>query len=291
VFSVLKFSFGSQLTAKMASSSGHQQHTSVTEHVGIGAKEHLDMGVSEPGAMYFKLSQGWSRWRVNRHVSVHIGLSEEQMHDRFGCPLQDVKIDIVVQREDELHTLLECDMTINCFRILQGHLTHTAKTSPCHDGRSRDLLNAALKLRGPAFSSKFLELVAQASHVNGGTFVAVFYCRHGRHRSVATATWFAILLTILGVDVTMMLPEERRCRCFVCNDANIEAASHALDGWTDAISEAACDYLRRGLAATEEVQRTLVDLIEFFDYCPIGVAQESPTGGATEHSIVRKEDL
>ena len=82
---------------------------------------------------------------------------------------------------------------------------------------------------------------------------------------------YAILLAILGAEVTLTLPKDKRCNCVECDGYSIiKLRTGYLDDWMDSIDDNLCNYLRSQNTAPPHVRRMLEDIIEFTDYCPIG---------------------
>ena len=160
---------------------------------------------------------------------------------------------------------------IDCHNILSDHLTGTAEIAPRHDGRHLGLVTQALALRTDSLTTNFVRLIWAASLADDEVFLTVLFCKHGRHRSVAVAMLYAILLVILGAQVTLTLPEYKRCNCVECDGYSIiELRAGYIDDWIDSINDNLCNYLRSQNTAPPHVRRMLEDIIEFTDYCPIG---------------------
>ena len=217
-------------------------------------------------AMHFCLSAR----RERKSVAVNIGLPELEVRQRFGCPLGGRKVELRVLGRTERGRVEGNHIQIDCHNILSDHLTSTAEIAPRHDGRHLGLVTQALALRTDSLTTNFVRLIRAASLADDEVFLTVLFCKHGRHRSVAVAMLYAILLAILGAEVTLTLPDVR-CTCVECDGYSIiELRAGYLDDWIDSINDNLCNYLRSQNTAPPHVRSMLEDIIEFTDYCPIG---------------------
>ena len=151
-------------------------------------------------AMHFCLFARHER----KSVAVNIGLRELEVRQRFGCPLGGRKVELRVLGRTERGRLEGNHIQIDCHNILSAHLTSTAGIPPSHDGRHLGLVTQALALRTDSLTTNFVRLILAASLADDEVFLTVLFCKHGRHRSVAVAMLYAILLTIFGAEVTSL---------------------------------------------------------------------------------------
>ena len=209
--------------------------------------------------------------RERKGVAVDVGLPELEVRQRFGCPLGGRKVELRVLGRTERGRVQGNHIQIDCHNILSHHLTSTAEIAPRHDGRHLGLVTQALALRTDSLTTNFVRLIRAASLADDEVFLTVLFCKHGRHRSVAVAMLYAILLAILGAEITLTLPKDKRCNCVECDGYSIiELRAGYLDDWIDSINDNLCNYLRSQNTAPPHVRRMLEDIIEFTDYCPIG---------------------
>ena len=220
-------------------------------------------------AMHFCLFARHER----KSVAVNIGLSELEVRQRFGCPLGGRKVELRVLGRTARRFVEGNHIRIDCHNILSAHLMGTAQIPISrfrHDGRHLGLVAQALALRTDSLTTNFVRLILAASLADDEVFLTVLFCKHGLHRSVAVAMLYAILLAILGAEVTLTLPNVR-CRCVECDGySSIEVRAGYLDDWIDSINDNLCNYLRSQNTAPPHVRSMLEDIIDFTDYCPIG---------------------
>ena len=249
-----------------ASNSTATEHTEAAQSM---AELHFSRAASTENcrAMHFCLSAR----RERKSVAVDIGLPELEVRQRFGCPLGGRKVELRVLGRTERGRVQGNHIQIDCHNILSHHLTSTAEIAPRHDGRHLGLVTQALALRTDSLTTNFVRLILAASLADDEVFLTVLFCKHGRHRSVAVAMLYAILLAILGAEVTLTLPKDKRCNCVECDGYSIiELRAGYLDDWIDSINDNLCNYLRSQNTAPPHVRTMLEDIIEFTDYCPIG---------------------
>ena len=220
--------------------------------------------------MHFCLSEGAHR-RERKRVVVDVGLPVLEVLERFGCPLRGRKVEVLVLGRRERRRVTRNHLNIDCHHILSDHLSDTAQIARRHDGRHLGMLSQALALRTENFTNNFVRLLTTASQSKDESLLIVFYCKHGRHRSVSVAMLYTIVLTILGADVTIILPQNKRCSCVECDKySKLKLLAGELNDWIDSISDNLCSYLRTHIIATPHERQMLEDVVEFMDYCPIG---------------------
>ena len=220
--------------------------------------------------MHFCLSEGAHR-RERKRVAVDIGLPELEVRERFGCPLRGRKVEALVLGRTEAKRVRGNPLKIDCHDILSEHLTGTANIPARHDGRHMSLVNTALALRTDRFTADFVRLLKAAAQSNDDIFLTVFCCKHGRHRSLAVTMLYTILLTILGADLTIILPEEKRCHCGECDsESPIKLRAGELDDWMESISDSVRESLRTDSQVPQGVRTILQEIFQFMASCPVG---------------------
>ena len=228
---------------------------------------------SMPEHFAFSLAVGGVSPRAVRDVLLFIDPSKTCVRHAHGLLLEGRRVEIAVcayhevRKKAETH---EIDFATDCRFMFYEHLVDTAGCSARHDGRNWKLLNAALTCFAPAFASAFVGLVVAALTSDRSVSRCIFHCKHGRHRSVATAFCFAFLLTILGAEVSLEIPLARLCPCSRCNVCGYTLEAYQIDTWIEAIMERTCQYLRSASCVNPIVRSGLVELYEFLDYFNIG---------------------
>lgn len=230
---------------------------------------------SIPKPAVFSVVDGGVSPRAVREVLVFIGPSKTCVRHAHGLLLEGRRVEITVcayhevPKKAETH---EIDFATDCSFMFYEHLVDMAGCSARHDGRNWQLLNAALTCYAPAFAFEFVELVVTALTSDRSVLRCIFHCKHGRHRSVATAFCFTFLFTILGAEVSLEIPIARLCLCSRCNVCAYTLEAYQLDTWIEAIMENICQYLRRASCIRPIVRSGFAELHEFLDYCNIGLS-------------------
>ena len=263
----------------------HSPQAATTAEAASDTVPNAESAAQPRTELYFSLAEG-SYWHRRRRERVDIGIPEQQIRQRFGSPLNGRRLELLVLARTELDRVERYDMRIDCRRILSAHLTGTAQISSRHDGRNRGFVTQALALRTDMLTTNFVRLITavcapppasrSSAPPPADIFITILYCKHGRHRSVSVAMLYAILLTILGADVTLTLATHKRCTCVECDDSSIiQLLPGIFADWATEISNNIIAFLRvrdswRHRIHCEDLRRILHDIIEFLDYCPMG---------------------
>ena len=243
------------------------------------AQTYADARV-HPSDFTFSLEKQSGSWGVQKLLVVRTGANKTNLHERHLPPIKNRRIELKVRAAGDASScrgFVSADVVVDCRKLISTHLAGSGSIKPKHDGRNLHLLDTVLTCYTEAFGTTLVEVIVAALQTDQTSSIAatpcrcILFCQQGRHRSVACAYWFAILLTILGAEVTVEAPFARLCSCRTCDAGTYTLLARHWDTWCVLIQKSTIKYLKTQDIYGSMVRDGLRDTIEFLDYCFIGL--------------------
>ena len=209
-----------------------------------------------------------------KKVVVLPGVTKAYLHERHDPPLKGKRIELAVWSKADILSSRgtgSVDVVADCHNFIGGHLAGSGGIKAYHDGRNFHLLDAVPTRYTEEFVRTFVDLVVAALQTDQKSCRCTLSCKKGRHRSVASAYWFAVILTILGAEVIVHIPSARLCPCETCDACTYVLLAKHWDTWCIDIQESAIEYIKSHCSDMTIVRDGLVKTIEFLEYCEIGL--------------------
>ena len=205
-------------------------------------------------------------------------------------PLKDVSVSIKVCTRQETRRRyggLDCTRLFDC-HILDAALRTAQLEEPptwfscargtfltrrC-DGRHPRLLNAILEHKNAFLFKEVAKIVLKicsyanaTEHGPADPVSCIFFCNQGRHRSVAMASMFAIVLTSMGAIVHINYVDPTRlCTCTWCT-REYEVTMQEINAVADNLTASLCIELRQNRPMySENAVGLATEIVEFVDH-------------------------
>ena len=222
----------------------------------------------------FSLEDRGGSCRAKKDVVVLTGVTKTNLHERHDPPLKGKRIELAVRAKGDAPASRgadSVDVVANCHNWISGQLAGSGGIKAKHDGRNFHLLDAVPTRYTEEFVRTFVDLIVAALQTDQKSCRCTLSCKKGRHRSVASAYWFAVMLTILGAEVIVHIPSARLCPCKTCDACTYILLAKHWDTWCIDIQESAIEYIKSHCSDMTIVRDGLIKTIEFLEFCEIGL--------------------
>ena len=211
---------------------------------------------------------------AKKDVVVLTGVRKIDLHKGDDPPLKGKRIDLAVSAKGDTRSsrwASSVDVVADCRNWISGQLAGSGGIETKHDGRNFHLLDAVSTRYTENFVRTFVDLIVATFQTDHKSCKCTLSCNKGRHRSVASAYWFAAILTILGAEVIVYIPFARLCPCETCDACTYTLLANHWDTWCIEIQECAIEYIKGHCSDVTIVKGGLIETIEFLEYCCIGL--------------------